>query len=182
MIWAFTAFNLIFIYYYLKSIHLWSKRKYLQHFFSLYNIVKGCPCGCVCCSRGGVTDTLETKLACFWFFPWRVFSKIFLHHSLSQLIPILLLNFFLFPISFFFFTLVPFSVYLFIFLLKLNLDQPTVVLRCNTKKIVGVSLICMILFYPRAWVWVNSGSWWWTGRPGMLQFMGLQQDTTERLN
>ena len=25
-----------------------------------------------------------------------------------------------------------------------------------------------------AWVWVDSGSWWWTGRPGMLQFMGLQ--------
>ena len=24
------------------------------------------------------------------------------------------------------------------------------------------------------WVWVNSGSWWWTGRPGVLQFMGLQ--------
>ena len=23
--------------------------------------------------------------------------------------------------------------------------------------------------------WVNSGSWWWTGRPGMLQFMGLQK-------
>ena len=22
------------------------------------------------------------------------------------------------------------------------------------------------------WVWVNSGSWWWTGRPGMLRFMG----------
>ena len=22
------------------------------------------------------------------------------------------------------------------------------------------------------WVWVNSRSWWWTGRPGMLQFMG----------
>ena len=21
------------------------------------------------------------------------------------------------------------------------------------------------------WVWVNSGSWWWTGRPGMLRFM-----------
>ena len=26
-----------------------------------------------------------------------------------------------------------------------------------------------------AWVWVNSGSWWWTGRPGMLQFMGSQR-------
>ena len=25
------------------------------------------------------------------------------------------------------------------------------------------------------WVWVNSRSWWWTGRPGMLQFMELQR-------
>ena len=25
------------------------------------------------------------------------------------------------------------------------------------------------------WVCVNSGSWWWTGRPGLLQFMGLQR-------
>ena len=25
------------------------------------------------------------------------------------------------------------------------------------------------------WVWVNSGSWWWTGRPGMPQFMGSQR-------
>ena len=24
------------------------------------------------------------------------------------------------------------------------------------------------------WIWVNSGSWWWTGRPGVLQFMGSQ--------
>ena len=24
-------------------------------------------------------------------------------------------------------------------------------------------------------VWVNSGGWWWTGRPGMLWFMGLQR-------
>ena len=24
------------------------------------------------------------------------------------------------------------------------------------------------------WVWVNSRSWWWTGRPGMLQSMGSQ--------
>ena len=23
------------------------------------------------------------------------------------------------------------------------------------------------------WVWVSSGSWWWTGRPGVLQSMGL---------
>ena len=25
------------------------------------------------------------------------------------------------------------------------------------------------------WVWVDSGSWWWTGRPGMLRFMGSQR-------
>ena len=30
---------------------------------------------------------------------------------------------------------------------------------------------------PTQWtcVWVNSGSWWWTGRPGMLQSMGSQR-------
>ena len=26
-----------------------------------------------------------------------------------------------------------------------------------------------------AWVWVNSGSWWWTGRPGVLQSKGSQR-------
>ena len=25
------------------------------------------------------------------------------------------------------------------------------------------------------WVWASSGSWWWTGKPGMLQSMGLQR-------
>ena len=35
------------------------------------------------------------------------------------------------------------------------------------------------------WVWVNSGSWWWTGRPCVLQSMGLQrvrQDWATELN
>ena len=27
----------------------------------------------------------------------------------------------------------------------------------------------------RTWVWVKSGSWWWTGRPGVLQFMRSQR-------
>ena len=31
---------------------------------------------------------------------------------------------------------------------------------------------------PRwTWVWVSSGSWWWTGRPGVLRFMGSQSWT-----
>ena len=25
------------------------------------------------------------------------------------------------------------------------------------------------------WIWVNSGSWWWTERPSVLQFMGSQR-------
>ena len=25
------------------------------------------------------------------------------------------------------------------------------------------------------WVWISSGSWWWTGRPGLLWFMGSQR-------
>ena len=25
------------------------------------------------------------------------------------------------------------------------------------------------------WAWVNSGRWWWTGRPGVLRFMGSQR-------
>ena len=35
------------------------------------------------------------------------------------------------------------------------------------------------------WVWINARCWWWTGRPGMLQSMGLQivrQDWVTELN
>ena len=35
------------------------------------------------------------------------------------------------------------------------------------------------------WVWVGSRSWWWTGKPGLLQFMGSQRvrhDWTTELN
>ena len=27
------------------------------------------------------------------------------------------------------------------------------------------------------WVWVGSGGWWWTGKPGVLQSMGSQSQT-----
>ena len=32
------------------------------------------------------------------------------------------------------------------------------------------------------WVWVNSGSSWWTGRPGMLQSIGSQRIRHEWVN
>ena len=30
------------------------------------------------------------------------------------------------------------------------------------------------------WVWVNSGSWWWTGRSGVLHSMGLRRVRHDR--
>ena len=29
--------------------------------------------------------------------------------------------------------------------------------------------------FERTWIWVDSGSWWWTGRPGLLRLMGSQR-------
>ena len=39
--------------------------------------------------------------------------------------------------------------------------------------------------HRRIWVWVDSRSWWWTGRPGVLWFMGSQKvrhDWTTEVN
>ena len=33
----------------------------------------------------------------------------------------------------------------------------------------------MVSLIQWIWVWVNSRGWWWTGRPGMLWFMGSQR-------
>ena len=33
----------------------------------------------------------------------------------------------------------------------------------------------MVDWHRWTWVWANSGSWWWIGRPGVLRFMGLQR-------
>ena len=34
---------------------------------------------------------------------------------------------------------------------------------------------------PWTWVWVNSGNWWWTGRPGVLWFMRSQRVGHDRV-
>ena len=33
----------------------------------------------------------------------------------------------------------------------------------------------IVVWHHWTWVWVGSRSWWWTGKPGMLQFMELQR-------
>ena len=33
----------------------------------------------------------------------------------------------------------------------------------------------MVSLTQWSWVWASSGSWWWTGKPGVLQSMGLQR-------
>ena len=33
----------------------------------------------------------------------------------------------------------------------------------------------MVGWHQWTWVWVNSRSWWWTGRPGVLQSVGSQR-------
>ena len=38
-----------------------------------------------------------------------------------------------------------------------------------------VGMRCMASLTQWTWVWVNSGSWWWIGRPGVLRFMGSQR-------
>ena len=43
----------------------------------------------------------------------------------------------------------------------------------------------MVLPTHWTWVWVNSENWWWTGRPGLLQSMGLhrvEHDWVNELN
>ena len=39
----------------------------------------------------------------------------------------------------------------------------------------GITDLMMFGSPKHHWVWVNSGNWWWTERPGVLRFMGLQR-------
>ena len=43
----------------------------------------------------------------------------------------------------------------------------------------------MVSLTQWTWVWATSGSWWWTGKPGLLQSMGSQivgHDWVTKLN
>ena len=38
-----------------------------------------------------------------------------------------------------------------------------------------IYIYIVVSLTQRTWVWVSSGNWWWTGKPGMLQSIGLQR-------
>ena len=44
-----------------------------------------------------------------------------------------------------------------------------------SKEIPGLISFRMASLTRWTWAWLNSGNWWWTGRPGVLQFMGSQR-------
>ena len=48
-------------------------------------------------------------------------------------------------------------------------------LECKSRKSRDTWSNWMASLTRWKWVWVNSGSWCWTGRPGMLRFMGSQR-------
>ena len=49
--------------------------------------------------------------------------------------------------------------------------------RREEKGMTEDEMVWMASLTPWTWVWVNSGSWLWTGRPGMLWSMGSQSRT-----
>ena len=72
-------------------------------------------------------------------------------------------------------------------------SEPSSVPSCHhDKKKINIDILPRhhwIIFLASStqwtWVWVNSGSWWWTGRPGVLRFTGWQrvgQDWATEMN
>ena len=47
--------------------------------------------------------------------------------------------------------------------------------RQGEKGMTEDEMVGMTSLTPWTWVWVSCGSWWWTGKPGMLQSMGSQR-------
>ena len=47
--------------------------------------------------------------------------------------------------------------------------------RREGKGIIEDEMVGMASPTQWTWVWVSSGSWWWTGKPGVLQSMGSQR-------
>ena len=58
---------------------------------------------------------------------------------------------------------------------RIDLLEKTLMRKAGGKKDDRLCYGCMVSLTWWAWVWASSRSWWWTGRPGMLQPMGSQR-------
>ena len=47
--------------------------------------------------------------------------------------------------------------------------------RWEEKGMIDDDMVRQLSLTQWTWIWVNSRSWWWTGRPGMLQSKGSQR-------
>jgi len=58
-----------------------------------------------------------------------------------------------------------------------SLEKTLLVGKIEGRRIRGRQRMSGQMASPMRWtlVWVSSGSWWWTGRPGVLQSMGSQR-------
>ena len=56
------------------------------------------------------------------------------------------------------------------------LEKSLMLEKVEVMKRQGQQRIRWLMVSPTrwTWVWASSGSWWWTGKPGVLQSMGLE--------
>ena len=54
--------------------------------------------------------------------------------------------------------------------------------RREEKGTTEVEMVGWASLTRRTWIWASSGSWWWIGKPGVLQYMQSQSYTSEQLN
>ena len=67
-----------------------------------------------------------------------------------------------------------------------SLEKTLMLWKIEGKRRMGRQRMRWLDGITDGWKWVSSRSWWWTGKPGVLQSMGFgdktQSDTTEQLN
>ena len=60
-------------------------------------------------------------------------------------------------------------------ILSMNIFHLDANFYCYITDIWEIHLLTLEMALPTRWVWAKSRSWWWTGKPGMLQSMGSKR-------
>ena len=58
-----------------------------------------------------------------------------------------------------------------------SLEKTLMLGKSESRRRKGRQRVKWLMSSPTQWIWVSasSGSWWWTGRPGVPQFIGSQR-------